>query len=84
MSAGEAHAQLSRKIDDLLTTTYLVRDNAELVERLFDQLVSDLVQLTFLETHLDFEAGIIDLRDYQEQVETLTLQCRAVGLPHRP
>lgn len=83
MSAGEAHAQLNRKIDDLLTTIHLVRDNPELVERLFDQLVNDLVKLTFLETHLDFEAGVIDLRDYRNQVETLTRQCQMVGLPHR-
>ncbi|MBI1843353.1 MAG: hypothetical protein HYR89_01860 [Actinobacteria bacterium] len=83
MSVVEAHAQVNKQIDDLLATIYLVRDNNELVERLFDQLVNDLVELTFLETHLDFEEGVIDLRDFQEQIATLTRQCRAMGLPHQ-
>ena len=83
MSVVEAHAQVNKQIDDLLATIYLVRDNHELVERLFEQLVNDLVELTFLETHLDFEGGVIDLRDFQEQIATLRRQCQAMGLPHQ-
>lgn len=84
MQASEAHQLINRQIDDLLATIFLVRDNVKLVERLFDQLVDELVELSYLETHLDFESGVIDLRQYQGEMASLTDQYRAVGLPHRP
>lgn len=82
MKAAEAHQEINKRIDDLLATIYLVHDNPDLLEPLFIQLVNDLVEFSYLETHLDFESGIIDLREYQGEMATLTAQCRAVGLPH--
>ncbi len=82
MGAQDIHDQVNQQIDDLFATIYLVRDNSELVERLFAQLVNNLVELAFLETHLEFEAGVIDLRSYQQEIKTLTNQCERMGLPH--
>lgn len=83
MSAHEIHEQVNKEIDDLLVTIYLVRDNAELVERLFAQLVNSLVQLAFVETHLEFATGAIDLSVYQEETLTLSRQCQEMGLPYK-
>ncbi len=83
MSAHEIHEQVNKEIDDLLVTIYLVRDNAELVERLFAQLVNSLVELAFVETHLEFASGVIDLRVYQDETSTLNRQCQEMGLPYK-
>lgn len=83
MSAHELHEQVNKEIDDLLVTIYLVRDNAELVERLFAQLVNNLVELAFVATHLEFATGVIDLRVYQEETSTLNRQCQEMGLPYK-
>jgi hypothetical protein len=73
--------------DDLLGTIQLVRDDEDLVRRLFDQLVDLLVEGMFLELRQQYLAGELTRADYVEELSDLAAQCRRAGLlplPSRP
>lgn len=66
--------------DDVLITLQLVRGDAALEDRLFDQLVDLLVEGLFLDLRRRHEAGELDRERYLMELGTLAGQCRAAGL----
>ena len=87
----DAHHRLRARVgqeeDDLLGTIQLVRDDDDLVHRLFDQLVDLLVEGMFLELRQQYLAGDLTRAEYVEELSDLAAQCRRAGLlplPSRP
>ena len=78
---------MGQEEDDLLGTIQLVRDDDELIHRLFDQLVDLLVEGMFLELRQQYLAGHLNRASYVEELSDLAAQCRRAGLlplPSRP
>ena len=87
----DAHQRLRARVgqeeDDLLGTIQLVRDDDDLVHRLFDQLVDLLVEGMFLDLREQYLGGGLSRAAYVEQLSDLAAQCRRAGLlplPSRP
>jgi hypothetical protein len=80
----DAHARLAERVDqdtdDVLCTVQLVRANAELTDRLFDQLVDLLVERVFLGLRSELAAGEITRQAYAAEVAELAASCRQAGL----
>ena len=70
-------------IEDVLATIPLVRDNAQLTDRLFDQLVDLLLEHVLVELRGGLATGALTARQYGEELARLADQCRAVGLLQR-
>jgi hypothetical protein len=71
---------VDRELDDALSTLWLVRENPQLCERLFDQLTDLLLERILLGLRTDLVAGTITASDFANQLARLADQCRHVGL----
>ena len=71
---------VDRELDDALSTLWLVRENPQLCERLFDQLTDLLLERILLGLRTDLVAGTITASDFANQLAKLADQCRHVGL----
>lgn len=79
-----AHQRLVHRVseeqDDVLATLQLVRGDAQLEDRLFEQLVDLLVEGMFLDLRLAFLAGELERDPYLAELDLLGGRCRAAGL----
>ena len=73
-------SDVDRELDDALSTLWLVRENPQLCERLFDQLTDLLLERILLGLRSDLVAGSITASDFANQLAKLADQCRHVGL----
>lgn len=73
-------SDVDRELDDALSTLWLVRDDAQLSERLFDQVTELLLERILLGLRTDLIAGTITASDFANQLARLADQCRQVGL----
>ena len=71
---------VDRELDDALSTLWLVRENPQLCERLFDQLTDLLLERILLGLRADLVAGTITASEFANQLAKLADQCRHVGL----
>jgi hypothetical protein len=71
---------VDRELDDALSTIWLVRENPQLSERLFDQVVDLLLERVLLELRTDLVAGHLTASTFATELARLADQCRAVGL----
>ena len=71
---------VDRELDDALSTLWLVRENPQLSERIFDQLTDLLLERILLGLRTDLVAGSITASDFANQLAKLADQCRHVGL----
>lgn len=71
---------VDRELDDALSTMWLVRENPQLCERLFDQLTDLLLERILLGLRTELVAGTITASDFANQLAKLADQCRHVGL----
>ena len=71
---------VDRELDDALSTLWLVRENPQLCERLFDQLTDLLLERILLGLRTELVAGTITASDFANQLAKLADQCRHVGL----
>jgi hypothetical protein len=80
--------EVARRVDadmqDVLATIPLVRGNAQLTDRLFDQLVDLLLEHMLVELRAKLACGVLNPRQYGEELAALADQCRAVGLLQHP
>jgi hypothetical protein len=80
----DAHHRLVTRVadeqDDLLSTIQLVTGDAELQDRLFDQLVDLLVEGMFLDLREQYLDGGIGRDDYVTALGDLADRCRRSGL----
>ena len=82
--AVDAHDRLVRRVgqeqDDVLGTLQLVRGDAVLEDRLFEQLVDLLVEGLFLDLRQRYLDGDVDRDGYVEELAALADLCRDAGL----
>lgn len=71
---------VDRELDDALSTLWLVRENPQLCERLFDQVTDLLLERILLGLRTDLVAGHITASEFANQLAKLADQCRHVGL----
>jgi hypothetical protein len=71
---------VDRELDDALSTLWLVRENAQLSERLFDQVVDLLLERILLGLRTELVAGELTASMFATELARLADQCRAVGL----
>jgi hypothetical protein len=71
---------VDRELDDALSTLWLVRENPQLCERLFDQVTDLLLERILLGLRTDLVAGTITASEFANQLAKLADQCRHVGL----
>lgn len=71
---------VDRELDDALSTLWLVRENPQLCERLFDQMTDLLLERILLGLRTDLVAGTITASEFANQLAKLADQCRHVGL----
>lgn len=71
---------VDRELDDALGTLWLVRGNAQLSERLFDQVVDLLLERILLDLRTDLVAGTLTATGFANELAALADQCRLVGL----
>lgn len=89
MDAGALDALMSRigerslEQDDLLHTAWMVRSSDVPVDRLFERLVDNCLELLFLELEFRRVVGDIDDEVYALETSTLVSQAREAGL-HPP
>lgn len=80
----DAHRRLIAKVadeqDDVLCTLLLCRDDAELSERLWGQLVDLLVEGMFLELRRTYLEGGLERDCYVAELTAIAERCRAEGL----
>jgi hypothetical protein len=80
----DAHERLVTRVadeqDDMLSTIQLVASDAQLQDRLFDQLVDLLVEGMFLDLREEYLAGSVDRDTYVAGLADLADRCRAAGL----
>ena len=80
----DAHARLVARVaeeqDDILGTIQLVDTDAELHDRLFDQLTDLLVEGMFLDLREEYLSGDLDRESYVDALADLADRCRRVGL----
>ena len=80
----ESHDRLSSQVakeqDDVLGTLQLVRGDALLEDRLFDQLVDLLVESLFLDLRKQHLDGALQGDQYVAELGALSAICRDVGL----
>ena len=80
----DAHHRLIAKVaaeqDDVLCTLLLCRDEPELSERLWSQLVDLLVEGMFLELRRSYLAGEVERETYVAQLTSIAERCREQGL----
>ena len=73
-------ARVEQDLDDLLCTMQLVHTNAQLMDRLFEQLVDLFVERLFLSLRAEVASGGLARADYAREVAELAGQCRRAGL----
>ena len=71
---------VDRELDDALSTAWLVRGNAQLSERLFDQITDLLLERILLDLRSELVAGRLTATTFANELARLADQCRAVGL----
>lgn len=71
---------VDRELDDALSTLWLVRGNAQLSGRLFDQVVDLLLERILLELRSELVAGHLTATTFANELARLADQCRTVGL----
>ena len=76
---GVAH-RVAVDTDDVLATLPLVKGNARLTDRLFEQLVDLLIEGVLIDLRTQLLDGALSAADYGEELALLASQCRAVGL----
>ena len=80
----DAHERLVTRVadeqDDILGTIQLIDGDAQLQDRLFEQLVDLLVEGMFLDLREEYLAGSLGRDDYVEDLADLAERCRSLGL----
>jgi hypothetical protein len=80
----DEHLRLADRVgaeqEDVLATLQLVRGDATLENRLYEQLVDLLVEGMFLELRTRYLEGELDRPAYVEELNGLAELCRGVGL----
>lgn len=80
----DAHERLVQRVEaeqgDVLATLQLVRGDAALEDRLYEQLVDLLVERMFLDLRQRYLAGAVEREAYVDELTSLADQCRGVGL----
>lgn len=71
---------VDRELDDALSTLWLVRGNAQLSGRLFDQVVDLLLERILLDLRSELVAGHLTATTFANELARLADQCRTVGL----
>lgn len=66
--------------DDILGTIQLIDGDAQLRDRLYEQLVDLLVEGMFLDLREEYLDGTIDRGAYVRQLADLAERCRSMGL----
>lgn len=66
--------------DDILGTIQLIDGDAQLRDRLYEQLVDLLVEGMFLDLREEYLDGTIDRDAYVRQLADLAERCRSMGL----
>ena len=84
METRELAARVARDTEDVLATIPLVRENPQLTDHLFDQLVDLLLEGVLVDLRHRESTGELDPVAYAAELETLAAQCRSVGLLGRP
>lgn len=83
METTEVAKRVANDIDDVLATVSLVRENPKLTDHLFDQLVDLLLESSLVGLRTRLADGLLTAGDYADELATLAMQCRAVGLLER-
>src|SRR5687767_2035059 len=80
----DANDRLASRIlseqDDVLATLQLVRDDGELTDRLFEQLVDLLIEGMFLDLRRQHLDGRLTRSEYVNELARLADSCRNAGL----
>lgn len=76
----EVARRVDADIEDVLGTIPLVAANPGLTDRLFDQLVDLLLESMLVELRAQLLHGVLNAREYGDELARLADQCRAVGL----
>ena len=76
----EVARRVEADIEDVLGTIPLVAANPGLTDRLFDQLVDLLLESMLVELRAQLAHGVINARQYGEELTRLADQCQSVGL----
>ena len=79
----EVARRVEADIEDVLGTIPLVSGNAGLTDRLFDQLVDLLLESILVELRAQLVHGVLNAREYGDELARLADRCRAVGLLQR-
>ena len=80
METTELARRVEADTDDVLATLPLVRENDQLVARLFDQLVDLLLEGILLDLRRDLVDGRLTAAQYAVELSRLATQARAAGL----
>ena len=80
MDRRSVATDVDRELDDALSTLWLVRENAQLSERLFDQVVDLLLERILLGLRTELVAGELTASMFATELARLADQCRSVGL----
>lgn len=80
----DAHARLvarvAEELDDILGTLQIVEGDAELTDRMFEQLTDLLVESMFLDLRETYLKGEVEREDYVDALAGLADRCRQAGL----
>ena len=80
METREVARRVDADIEDVLGTIPLVTGNPGLTDRLFEQLVDLLLESILVELRAQLVHGVLDAREYGDELARLADRCRAVGL----
>lgn len=80
METREDARRVQADIEDVLGTIPLVVANPDLTDRLFGQLVDLLLESILVELRARLVHGVLNAREYGDELAHLAEQCRAVGL----